>query len=451
MAALTDETRYRCQLKEATEKAVDTGSLAKEQEARVARVKEMASQHHELAATAEQSLENLKSQVLKEFKNRECINALRKLFDGIARRIVPKVVQGPNIFQQFLQPQFVFADDKRDLLQSQPASLAESLWRNFLEYCDKKITVARDAAEKGAEATEIKGFLRGCDEELEGMRRQLKDLALHQSEVTDKLLLTRVNLHVPFTFRQGQVEIPSDIVIIDYSDVCLIDKKVVMDRNKLILDAGKRKLDELENIRQQKRNHEILKWEIKKCRVDVENLNEEVKEYQLFRVTKMDMELIMGGGKNRNQTEVNSLNNSLQHMQKTHEVRLRRANASLKKLKRKVTRKTAENAKIEEEILRMQLGLKERKRIYNIQMKSSEGVQEARKNRLRQVMTISRLKRMLHVQGLQIGDLKTEVARLRKCVYTSFNDGDDFEAIVGYNTGVENVRIQGTGSKVGRA
>jgi hypothetical protein len=43
MDALTDETRYCHQLKEATEKAVDIGSLAKEQEARLVRMKEMAS------------------------------------------------------------------------------------------------------------------------------------------------------------------------------------------------------------------------------------------------------------------------------------------------------------------------------------------------------------------------------------------------------------------------
>jgi hypothetical protein len=70
-----------------------------------------------------------------------------------------------------------------------------------------------------------------------------------------------------------------------------------MDRNKLILDAGKRKL---ENIRQQRRNHEILKWGIGKCKVDVENLNEDVKEYQLFRRTEMDMDLIIGGVKDEN-------------------------------------------------------------------------------------------------------------------------------------------------------
>jgi hypothetical protein len=365
------------------------------------------------------------------------VNTLKKLFDGVAKRIQPKVANGANVFQQFVQPPFVFTEDKTELQQSQPASLAESPWKNFLEYCDRKIHIAREAAEKTADASDLKILVRACDDEIEAAKTKLRDLGAKQSELTDQLLAILVDLHIPFTFRQGQVEIPSDIVLIDWKDVVLIDKKVVMDRNKLILDAGKRKLDELENIRQQRSNHKNLKWEIDKLKVDLENLGEEVKEYQLFRVKKTDLELIMGGGKNKNQLEVNSLNNSLQHTQKTHVVRLQRAKMGLKKLQRRVVKKKAENQRIEGEILQMQLGLKERKRIYNIQMKSTKGAAEARRTRLKQVMWISKLKRNLLYQESRIVERQAELTRLRKCVYTSFNDGDDFEVgqMVGYNTG----------------
>jgi hypothetical protein len=432
--ALSNEGHFRSRLRETNELLLDQSTDLKHQETRLTQLKEISTQLTELSTTAEGNLENLKSQVSKEFRNKDCFNTLKKLFDGVAKRVLPKIVAGPNIFQQFLQDTMNFADGKAELLQSQPPSLAESPWRNFLEYCDRKIICAKDSTEKKTKATDMISLLKAYDEQLEILRQRLKDSTTRQVETTENLLLTRINLHVPFTFRQGQVEIPSEIVLIDYSDICLIDKKVVMDRNRLILEAGKRKLDELENIRQQHSNHKMLKWEIDKCKVDLENLNEEVKEYQLFRVTKLDQELIMGGGKNRNQSEINSLNNSLQHTQKTHEIRLKRANATLKKLKRKVIKKKAENARIEEEILQMQLGLKERKRIYNIQMKSSEGAAEARRGRLKQVMLISRLKRVLQAQETKIQDLTAEVTRLRKCVYPSFNENADFETMVGYSS-----------------
>ena len=431
--ALNDELKLRQKLDEVAQEAVDEESVIKEKEAKLAELQELSAQAAELASTAEANVENLKLQVMKEFKNKDCFNQLRRLFESVSRRITPKVVAEPNVFQQFSQAPFVFSDDRKELQRGQPPSLAEGPWRNFVEYCERKIQFTRDAAEKGAEASELKTLVQAADSEIEKIRERLRTVADRQAAISDQLLHTRVDMHIPFTFRQGQVEIPSDMIQIDYSDVVLIDKKVVMDRNKLILEAGQKKLDELENIRRQHSAHKVVKWEIDKCKVDLENLEEEVKEYQLFRVTKVDQELIMGGGKNRNQAEVNSLNNSLQHAQKTHVIRMQRAKASLQKLKRKIKAKQAENAKIEDEILQMQLGLKERKRIYNIQMKSSEGVAEARKSRLKQVMMISRLKRAKQVQESKIQELQAEVHRLRKCYYVTFNDGEEFEEVLGYN------------------
>ena len=430
--ALNDELKLRQELEAVAQEAADEASVIKGKEAKLAELQELSAQAAELASTAEANAENLKLQVMKEFKNKDCFNQLRRLFDSVCRRIVPKVVAEPNVFQQFSQAPFVFSDDQKELQQGQPPSLAEGPWRNFVEYCERKVQFTKDAVEKGAEANELKTLVKAADDQIAKIRLRLKDLSDKQAQVTDRLLHTRVDMHIPFTFRQGQVEISPDVIQIDYSDVVLIDKKVVMDRNKLILEAGKRKLDELENIRQQHSRHKMVKWEIDKCKVDLENLEEEVKEYQLFRVTKVDQELIMGGGKNRNQAEVNSLNNSLQHAQKTHVVRMQRAKANLKQLQRKIAAKKTENAKIEEEILQMQLGLKERKRIYNIQMKSSEGIAEARKSRLKQVMMISRLKRAKQVQESKIQELQAEVHRLRKCYYPTFNDGQDFEEMLGY-------------------
>jgi hypothetical protein len=49
-------------------------------------------------------------------------------------------------------------------------------------------------------------------------------------------------------------------------------------------------------------------------------------------------------------------------------------------------------------------------------------------------MMISRLKKAKLLQEEKIDELKTEATRLRKYVYTSFNEQEDFEKImVGYN------------------
>ncbi|OHT00172.1 hypothetical protein TRFO_33196 [Tritrichomonas foetus] len=431
--ALNEERKERKELKCISEESLRKVTEQRQKQPLHTELNNVNNQLHDDATTAEQNLENLKSQVNKEFHNRDCVNQLMRLYNSVSKRIRPQIESGPNPFRQYLSHPYVFKDDLTDVHNSRPASLADAPWKNFLEYCERKIVYSRDAAEKVNMSTEMKSRVKVFDNELESIDESLKEMKDRQSKLTDKLLHTLVDMHIPFTFRQGQVEIPSDIVLIDYSDVVLIDRKVVMDRNRLILDAGQRKLDELENIKKQHTNHKMLKWEIDKCRVDLQNLEEQFKEYQLFRVTKDDMNLIKGSDKNNNQVTVNQLNKGLEHMQRTHVVRLARAKQDLKKLKRRVSRKKTENDRIEDEILQMQLGLKERKRIYNIQMISTKGAAEARKNRLKQVMMISRLKRAKQVQEQKIAALKEDVIRLRRCVYTSFNDGEDFDTMVGYN------------------
>ena len=370
--------------------------------------------------------------IKKQNHNRECINQLLRLYNSVAKRVKPQIENCPNPFRQYISQPYVFKDDLTDVMNNRPSSLADGPWKNFIEYCERKIQFSRDAAEKANIANEMKLRLRDFENEMNRIEDSLREMKDDKSILTDELLNTLVDMHIPFTFRQGQVEIPSDIVLINYDDVVLIDKKVVIDRNKLILEAGQKKLDELENIKKQHTNHRMLKWEIDKSRVDLTNLEEQFKEYQLFRVKKEDMLLIQGGERNKNQDLVNQLNKGLDHMQRTHAIRLARAKQDLKKLKRKVNLKKKENDKIEDDILKMQLELKERKRIYNIQMISSKGAAEARKNRLKQVMMISKLKRAKQIQDEKITILNDEIIKLRKCVYTTFNDGEDIGGMVGY-------------------
>ncbi|KAK8892177.1 Cilia- and flagella-associated protein 43 [Tritrichomonas musculus] len=435
IGSLEDERNYRKQLNESQEESYSLLTKQREKTPKLQELQNLSQTMAELALSSEQSLDNIKSQIQKEFKNKDCFSQLQHLYNLVSRRIKPKIeTKSPNVFMHYLQPPYVFTDDSNELQNGRPQSLADGPWKNFLEYCDRKIQYSKEAAERGNNSVELKACVKTYEDEMNEIDDKLHQLKDKQAKLTDDLLHTLVDMHIPFTFRQGQVEIPSDMVMIDYSDVLLINKKVVQDRNNLILEAGQKKLDELENIKKQRSSIKMLKWEIDKCKVELENLNEEVKEYQLFRVTKLDQELIMGGGNNRNKEMVSSLNKGLQHTQKTHEIQMQHARQNLLKLKKKVERKKAENDKIEEEILQKQLGLKERKRIYNSQMKSTEGAAEARKQRLKQVMLISRLKRGIQNQEQQIAELTDEVVKLRKGVFTSFDDGEDIDMMTGYNS-----------------
>ena len=410
------------------------------------------------AVTADENLKSIQDQVDKDFKARDNQPQLIKWYrHSVAQRIRPKPTNTPNTFQQFLIPTFAFytADDEINDPSKRPASLPEQRWKNFLEYCEAKKRASRELAERTMERDELEKLEIQSQKELDDIEHSFTQLENEKNDIQDRLLNTLIDMHVPFTFRQGQVEIPNDTILVDYNDIVLINKNVVIARNQLIIEAGQKKIAELENIKKQHSDHKELKWKIAKCQVDLLNLKEEIQEYQLFRVTKLDQELIrsrlmktkeppanaaaaLGRGKGPNEqpkekpSEVEMLKKGLNTMTAQHATKMERAQQNLKKLEKKLEQKKQENDKIENEILQMQLNLKERKRIYNIQMKSSEGAADARKRRLKQVMLISKLKRAKQVQESKIAALREDVARLRKCVYTSFNDDDDNSVMVGY-------------------
>lgn len=394
------------------------------------------------AATADENLKSVQDQVDKDFKARDNQPQLIRWYKhAVAIKYRPKPTNKPNVFSQFIHPSIDFTTNTEEILNpaNRPQNLPEQRWKNFLEYCEAKTRDSREQAERHEESNELKARENSYKEELTMLEAKTEELEGDRADTIDRLLNAMVDMHVPFTFRQGQVEIPNDTILLDYRDIVLINKRVVIAQNEKIIEAGKRKIDMLENIRRHHSEHKELRWKIAKCNVDLTNLQEEIQEYQLFRVTKLDQELIRSrltkgqSGDDRNQKELKSLKAGLEGMVNQHKLKVEHAQANLKKLQKKLEKKKQENDKIENEILQMQLNLKERKRIYNIQMKSTEGAQDARKRRLKQVMLISKLKRAKQVQEAKIASLRDDVARLRKCVYTSFGD-DDTEVMVGYKS-----------------
>jgi len=410
------------------------------------------------STTADENLKSIQDQVDKDFKARDNQPQLIKWYrHSVAQRVRPKPTNTPNTFSQFYVQPFEFVSAMDEIMDpaKRPPSLPEQRWKNFIDYCESKMRASKEQAERSMENEELKNLENKYKDDLDKIEQRFIELETEKNETQDRLLNALIDMHVPFTFRQGQVEIPNDTILVDYDDIVLINKKVVISRNQLILEAGQRKIAELENIRRQHSEHKELKWKISKCNVDIFNLKEEIQEYQLFRVTKLDQKLIRtrimknqpqpqeitkplrDRGKNEvpkeKPSELEILKKGLNTMTEQHKTKMERAAQNLKKLEKKLEKKKQENEKIENEILQMQLSLKERSRIYEIQDTSNKGTAEVRSRRLKQVMLISKLKRAREVQESKIAALRDEVTRLRKCVYTSFGNDDD-STMVGYNS-----------------
>jgi hypothetical protein len=119
-----------------------------------------------------------------------------------------------------------------------------------------------------------------------------------------------------------------------------------------------------------------LKWEIEKFEVDKTNFGEMMQEYKLYWPSKEDHETT--GCKNRNERKVKSLRSSLERYQTNHFAQVFDVKATLRKLEKKIFTKKKDNSKVEEEILQLQLGLRERRRIFNIHEEANNAAKQTR-------------------------------------------------------------------------
>jgi hypothetical protein len=375
----------------------------------------------------EQDMQQRKTTLEKEFKNKESIAQLQKIYANCSRRIKPKISNGANPFSFFYAYPYAFEYDPLAVQQLRPAQLPEQLWNNFARACEERHALSLDAAERTDDLAQLEIRLQTHDDQSSLIQQSKENTEESLQSLHEELLKTMVDVSVPFTFRQGQVEIPTYPIIVDFTDVVLIEKQSILEANRLINIAGDRKVKELEEIRKERAAANHVRWEIDFDSVLMKNLVDEIQEYKLFRPSKDDQELINGGGTNLKQRVVISLRKSLDHTTTKHFENVAHARFEIKTLKNKIASKKAENQKIEDEIIQMQLNLKEKKRIYKIQIKNDDVTKDARKRRLKQVMMISKLKRARLAQETQIAELKTEVRRLRNCVYTSFVNNEKFD------------------------
>lgn len=181
IGSLEDERKYRRELNENSEETYKLMAIQRQKTPQLNDHTNLSQQMAEIAQTSEQNLENLKSQVQKEFKNKDCINQLLKLYNQVSRRIKPKIeTNNLNVFQHFIQPQFVFTEDQQDLMNGRPASLADTPWKNFLEYCERKAQFSKESAEKLHNSNELKARVKTFEKEIHESKINLKFLKINK-------------------------------------------------------------------------------------------------------------------------------------------------------------------------------------------------------------------------------------------------------------------------------
>lgn len=83
-------------------------------------------------------------------------------------------------------------------------------------------------------------------------------------------------------------------VATDYKDAILVNQDVIYSENGDINQKGKTKVYNMEEILKHKTKLKVIKYEVKKLNLMIEDFKERALDVQLYRVTKKTQEIIQG-------------------------------------------------------------------------------------------------------------------------------------------------------------
>ncbi|GAQ83920.1 WD repeat-containing protein [Klebsormidium nitens] len=301
-----------------------------------------------------------------------------------------------------------------------PETISDLQWERFLSARERKIAQEEEARARGAQLAEMQRHVARLAEEDDVAKKRLEDAAAALASFKEKREERRKDLDVPFHIKQGLVEVDLDPFTGGLHDASLLHRSAVEEVNAEVRKHGQQKIDILTAIKDFKKGIYEAQWQVAKLGMDEEDLTEQIKQFQLLRVTKQLQTVIKNGEDISSANEVAALENRLAHDQKLHEKKLQERAALLRKLEKQSADITAQTAEVKKRLATLQEQAEAHARIREIQVSS----QAARRNateRMKSLVTQRQLQDIARAQMEEITALQNELEVLRKRTFPKFD------------------------------
>jgi hypothetical protein len=157
------------------------------------------------------------------------------------------------------------------------------------------------------------------------------------------------NSHLVLCLKQGAIEVPcyADQTF-DLSDAVLVQRRAVVDVNRLIVKAGSENLGIMKATNESSRDLYKLRWQESVADWKIDAIMQDTRYFQLLRVTKELQQIIKSGGKNKHQMEISTLERQIEHVKALHELRIEEKKRKLFRSHRMIKEKELENDRLNE-------------------------------------------------------------------------------------------------------
>ncbi|KAL0227063.1 hypothetical protein P9112_014387 [Eukaryota sp. TZLM1-RC] len=320
----------------------------------------------------------------------------------------------------FSDPYQIFSEILDSINLEQPPNVSESTWNIFVSNLNRKYYLEFELNEVNESISKTTKFLTDHNHELDYIEKKSNDLNSKISKLENSIMTLTSDLPVLFRLRQGQVELPPQSILMDFSKCILLGVEVIDNYNELISNAGEEVLKMLNLIVKLSKNIRLIKWQIKEAEMKKRDVDDEILDFQLLKVTKKIQALLTHNpASNADINELEGLKKQDLHLEKIHHKNMKELEIKMNKLIKQIKAKSRENNELEGQIeaIKMEVG-------QLTSLDCDEPVDDSKDSLMKNIRLIRKLKEVVTEKESELNFLKVELERLRQRTFPSFIEED---------------------------
>jgi len=259
---------------------------------------------------------------------------------------------------------------------------------------------------------DMMSFMTKRQEEDDTLKNDIEDIGHQINKLKEDEQRFILNLEVQLLLKQGQIEVDAGPFIRDFRDSVLVHRSVVEDLNNTIKQLGESKIASMVESKDFRKGIIQLEWEHKKMSMQMEDLENKMKDIQFIKVTREIQAFLQEEDyEAKKALEIATLEQTIALQKKHHEKNLYERKRILTDLTKNVRCKGTSNNKLDQDLLDLNVVVNERRHIEEVN--ADNKVDLGADKRYQEIVQRRKLVDLAKAQAQEVAVLRAEVERLR--------------------------------------